>query len=165
MRSDASTVDEYLASLPEGRRVAIQAVRQVILANLDAGYEEGMSYGMIGYSVPHRIFPAGYHCDPKLGLPFAALASQKNHMALYLMGLYCGCAEGVTTLLAQWFTAAWMKSGKKLDKGRACLRFKKLEDLSLEIIGEAIRRQPASVYIEQYVSALRSSGRKAGKRA
>jgi hypothetical protein len=90
MHSGAKSVAQYLASLPADRRAAISAVRDVIRANLDADYEEGMRYGMIGYAVPHRIFPPGYHTDPSQPLFFAALASQKNH----LMGVYCGCAEG-----------------------------------------------------------------------
>ncbi|HEV7488121.1 MAG TPA: DUF1801 domain-containing protein [Thermoanaerobaculia bacterium] len=93
MQSKATTVSDYLASLPPDRRTAIEAVREVILANLDHDYEEGMQYGMIGYYVPHRVYPAGYHADPKQGLPFAGLASQKNYMSVYLMGLYCGCVE------------------------------------------------------------------------
>jgi len=154
MQSKATTVAEYLASLPDDRRRALEAVRRVILDNLDSGYEEGMSYGMIGYYVPHRVYPPGYHCDPKQGLPFAGLASQKNYMSLYLMGLYCGCVEGVSdTELVQWFRDAWAKSGRKLDMGRVCIRFRKLEDLPLDVIGEAIRRLPASVYIEQYERA------------
>lgn len=154
MQSKAKTVAEYLASLPDDRRRAIEAVRRVILDNLDSDYEEGMSYGMIGYYVPHRVYPAGYHCDPKQGLPYAGLASQKNYMSLYLMGLYCGCVEGVSdTALMQWFRDAWAKSGRKLDMGKACIRFRKLEDLPLDVVGEAIRRLPASVYIEQYERA------------
>jgi Domain of unknown function (DU1801) len=154
MQSKAKTVAEYLASLPDDRRRALEAVRRVILDNLDSGYEEGMSYGMIGYYVPHRVYPPGYHCEPKQGLPFAGLASQKNYMSLYLMGLYCGCVEGVSdTELVQWFRDAWAKSGRKLDMGKVCIRFRKLEDLPLDVIGEAIRRLPASVYIEQYERA------------
>jgi len=154
MQSKAKTVAEYLASLPDDRRRALEAVRRVILDNLDSGYEEGMSYGVIGYYVPHRVYPAGYHCDPKQGLPFAGLASQKNYMSLYLMGLYCGCVDGVSdTALMQWFRDAWAKSGRKLDMGKTCIRFRKLEDLPLDVIGEAIRRLPASVYIEQYERA------------
>jgi len=151
MQSKAKTVAEYLASLPDDRRRALEAVRRVILDNLDSGYEEGMSYGVIGYYVPHRVYPPGYHCDPKQGLPFAGLASQKNYMSLYLMGLYCGCIDGVSdTALMQWFRDAWAKSGRKLDMGKTCIRFRKLEDLPLDVIGEAIRRLPASVYIAQY---------------
>src|SRR5882724_2272601 len=106
MQSKATTVKEYLSSLPDDRRAAIERVREVILKNLDKDYEEGMSYGMIGYYVPHRIFPAGYHCDPKQGVPFVSLASQKNYMSLYLMGLYTG-----NTPLLAWFQNAWKKSG------------------------------------------------------
>src|SRR3954469_15434727 len=97
MTSAASTVDEYLAGLPDDRRAAISAVRKTILGNLPAGYEEGMQYGMIGYYVPHSLFPAGYHCNPKEPLSFASLGSQKNHMALYLMCVY-GDSE-----LREWF--------------------------------------------------------------
>lgn len=154
MQSAAATVEEYLGGLPEDRRAAIAAVRQVILDNLSAGYEEGMQYGMIGYYVPHRVFSAGYHCDPKQGLPFAGLASQKNHMSVYMMGLYCGCVEGQEENgLVRWFHEAWAKSGKKLDMGKACIRFKKLEDLPLDVIGEAIRRVPAKTYIDVYSKA------------
>ena len=109
MQSKATTVEEYLAELPEDRRAAIQAVRKVILKNLDKGYEEGMQYGMIGYYVPHKVYPAGYHCDPKQPLPFASLASQKNHMAVYLMG---------SQKHQEWFRKDWAKTGKKLDVGK-----------------------------------------------
>jgi hypothetical protein len=151
MQSKATTVAEYLSSLPEDRRRAIEAVRQVILQNLDKDYEEGMQYGMIGYYVPHRVYPAGYHCDPKQPLPFAALGSQKNYMSVYLM-----CVYGESKL-AQWFREAWAKTGKKLDMGKSCVRFKKPEDLALEVIGEAIKRVPAKAYIEHCETALRES--------
>ena len=154
MQSKATTVRAYLASLPPDRRAAIASVRDVILRNLDADYEEGMAYGMISYYVPHRVFPPGYHANPSTGLPFAALASQKNYMSLYLMGLYCGCIEGASdTALVRWFKSAWAKSGKKLNMGKACIRFKKLDDLALDVLGEAIKRVPAKVYIEHYVKA------------
>ena len=133
MKSPATTVDAYLAELPDDRRAAIEAVRKVILDNLDEGYEEGIQYGMIGYYVPHRLYPAGYHCDPKQPLPFASLGSQKNHMALYLMCIY-GEAS-----LRSWFEKEWSKAGKKLDMGKSCVRFKKLDDLALDVIGAAIR--------------------------
>lgn len=156
MQSKASTVAEYLASLPPDRRAAIGAVRDVILANLDRDYEEGMSYGMIGYSVPKSVYPAGYHADSRQGLPFAGLASQKNYMSVYLMGLYCGCVEGTEgTELVRWFRKAWAGAGKKLDMGKACIRFKKVDDLALDVLGEAIRRVPAKSYIEVYEKALR----------
>jgi Domain of unknown function (DU1801) len=151
MQSKATTVDEYLAELPEDRRTAIEAVRKVILKNLDKDYEEGMLYGMIGYYVPHRIYPKGYHCDPKQPLPFANLASQKNHMALYLMCVY-GESE-----LARWFRDAWAKTGKKLDMGKSCVRFKKVENLALDVIGEAIKRMPAKKYFEHCEAGIEAS--------
>lgn len=148
MQSKASTVKQYLAELPADRRKALEAVRRVILENLDKHYEEGMQYGMIGYYVPHRVFPPGYHCDPQQPLPFACLASQKNYMSLYLMSAYGNSAE------EQWFREQWAKAGKKLDKGKACIRFKKLDDVPLDVIGQAIRRVPARKYIEQYAKAI-----------
>jgi hypothetical protein len=154
MHSKATTVEEYLASLPEDRRAAITAVRQVILANLEGGYEEGMQYGMIGYFIPHRIYPAGYHCDPKQPVPFAGLASQKNHMSLYLMGLYIGCDGGEATPIVKWFTQAWTKGGRKLDMGRACVRFKTIDDVPLDVLGEAIARMPLQTYLDAYVKLL-----------
>jgi Domain of unknown function (DU1801) len=160
MQSKATTVAEYLLSLPEDRRQAVEAVRQVILKNLDKDYEEGIQYGMIGYYVPHRVFPAGYHCDPKQPLPFAALGSQKNYMSLYMM-----CVYGESDL-ARWFREAWAKTGKKLDMGKSCVRFKKLDDLALEVVAEAIRRMPARKYIEHCEAALKATkgaSRGAGK--
>ena len=162
MQSKATTVAEYLKSLPDDRCAAINAVRKVILANLDKQYEEGMQYGMIGYYVPHKIFPAGYHCDPKQPLPFAALASQKNHLSLYLMGVYCGCAEGPgsgETADARWFREAWAKTGKQLDMGKACVRFKRIEDVALDVVGAAIKRIPAKTYVERYQNTLAETGR------
>ena len=156
MQSKATTVAEYLKGLPEDRRKAVEAVRKVIRANLDKDYEEGVQYGVIGYYVPHKVYPAGYHTDPRQPLPFAALASQKNYLSLYMMAVYCGCGEGPgaeITPHARWFREAWAKTGKKLDMGKACIRFKKVEDLALDVIGEAIRRVPAKVYIERYQQA------------
>lgn len=157
MQSKAKTVEQYLAQLPADRRAAIEAVRQVILKNLDTDYEEGMQYGMIGYFVPHHVYPAGYHCDSRQPLPFAGLASQKNHMSLYLM-----CEYGSTEQL-QWFQQAWAKTGKKLDMGKACVRFKKLDDLALDVIGEAIKRVPAKKYIEYCEAALQSMNSRVSK--
>jgi hypothetical protein len=155
MQSKARTVDAYLRSLPEDRRAAVSAVREVILKNLDASYEEGIQYGLIGYYVPHSVYPKGYHCDSKQPLPFAALGSQKNYMSLYLMSVYCGCMDkSAGGEHGQWFRKAWAQTGKKLDMGKACIRFKKVEDLPLDLIGEAIRRVPASLYIEFCETAL-----------
>ena len=149
MQSKATSVADYLAGLPPDRRTAIEALRKVILANLDAGYEEGMQYGMIGYFVPHKVYPAGYHCDPRQPLPFAALASQKNHIGIYMMCLTSGAQEG-------WFSEAWKKAGHKLDMGKCCVRVRRLEDVPLEVLGEAIRRVPAKAYIEHY-EAMRNA--------
>jgi hypothetical protein len=158
MKSEMTTVERYLSTLPEDRREALDAVRQVFKSNLDKDYEEGMQYGMIGYYVPHRVHPAGYHCDPKQPLPFAALGSQKNHMAIYLM-----CAYGDSEV-ATWFKAAWAKTGKKLDMGKSCVRFKKLDDLALDVIAELIRRVPAKKYIEVCVAASKITKKSEPKR-
>jgi hypothetical protein len=160
MQSKAATVEQYLAELPEDRREALEAIRKVILKNLPKGYEEGMQYGMIGYYVPHSIYPAGYHCDPKQPLPFASLASQKNHMSFYGMCIY-GDDEH-----QKWFRAAWAKTGKKLDMGKSCVRFKKIEDVALPVIGQAIKRISVKKFIEVYETAIKGSARKsAGKAA
>lgn len=157
MQSTATTVDEYLASLPPDRRAALTAVREVILQNLDAGYEESMQYGMIGYGVSRRVHPAGYHCDPSKLVPFAALASQKGYMSLYLMSVYTGSEE------ERWFREAWARSGKKLDMGKCCIRFKKVEDLALDVIADAVRRVTAHEYVTQYQRVL-SEARAGGSR-
>ncbi|PKN43740.1 MAG: hypothetical protein CVU59_13465 [Deltaproteobacteria bacterium HGW-Deltaproteobacteria-17] len=151
MQSKAPTVEAYLASLPEDRRTVIAAIRRVILDNLDTGYEEGMQYGMIGYFVPHRVYPPGYHCDPSQPLPFAGLASQKNYLSIYLMGVY---GEGEH---AAWFREAWAKTGRKLDMGKCCVRFRKIGDVALEVIGEAIRRMPAKKWIEIYEKSRKNA--------
>lgn len=156
MQSSAATVAEYLAELPADRRAALNTVREVILTNLDGGYEEGMQYGMIGYYVPHRTYPAGYHCDPKQPLGFVCLASQKNDMSLYLSCVSDSDGD-CSGQRENWFTAAWARTGKKLDMGKSCIRFRKVEDLALEVIGEAIRRFPVDTYIEFYESAMKAN--------
>ncbi|MDX2146259.1 MAG: DUF1801 domain-containing protein [Planctomycetota bacterium] len=148
MQSKATSVREYLGSLPDERRAAIGAVRQRILDNLDPGFAEGMSYGMIGYFVPHEVYPPGYHCDPKQPLPFAALASQKTHMSLYLLALYDNSPE------LAWFEKEWAKSGKALDMGKSCVRFKKLDDLALDVIASLFKRVTAKKYIASYEANL-----------
>lgn len=156
MQSSATTVAQYLSELAPDRRAMVSAVRDVVLANLDAGYSETMQYGMIGYAVPHSVFPAGYHCDPKQPLPFAAIASQKQYVSLYLMGLYVGCSNTAETDEASWFRAAWAAAGKKkLDMGKVCVRFKKLDEIALDVIGEAIRRLPAHEFIARYQQAMK----------
>ena len=153
MKSKATTVKAYLASLPADRRQGIEAVRKVIRANLDKHYEESMLWGMIGYAVPHRVWPHGYHCDPSKPLMMAALSSQKNNLTVYLMSVYSDKAERA------WFQKAWAKTGKKLNMGGCCVRFTKVEDAALDVIGEAIRRTPAKAYIERYVQTLAGTGR------
>ena len=153
MKSKATTVKEYLASLPEDRRKGIEVVRKVILKNLDKQYEESMLWGMIGYAVPHRVWPTGYHCDPSKPLMMAALSSQKNNLTVYLMSVYSDKAERA------WFQKAWAKTGKKLNMGGCCIRFTKVDDAALDVIGEAIRRTPAKAYVENYVKTLASTGR------
>jgi hypothetical protein len=144
-------VDAYIAALPEDRREAIETVRREINRRLPEGYEEGIQYGMIGWYVPHRLFPAGYHCDPKQPLPFASLASQKGYMSLYLMCIY-GSDEH-----RAWFEAAWAKTGKKLDMGKSCVRFKTLDDLALDVIGQAVARVPVDTYVQRYEATLRKA--------
>lgn len=158
MQSKATTVEAYLKELPEDRRAAIEAVRAVIRKNLPKGYAEGMQYGMIGYFVPHDVYPPGYHCDPKQPVPFAGLASQKNSMSLYLM-----CIYGVPEHEA-WFRDAWLKTGKKLDMGKSCVRFKKLEDVPLDVVGQAIKRVPVKKFLEHYESVIGAGGKRAAKK-
>ncbi len=148
MQSKASTVAEYLKSLPPDRRAAIEAVRKVILENLDSDYVELMSYGMIGYAVPHSVYPGGYHCDPTQPLPFAGLASQKGHMSLYLM-----CVYGDEAAHAK-FRKAWEATGKKLNMGKACIRFKRIEDVALDVVGSTIKSMPAKAYIRRCEAAI-----------
>jgi hypothetical protein len=151
MQSKATTVAAYMASLPADRREAIDAVRNVFKTNLDPKIQEGMSYGMIGYSIPHSYYPAGYHCNPSMPLPYAGLASQKGYMSVYLMPCYLGSD------LLKWFETAWAKTGKKLNMGKCCIRFKKVEDLALDVIGETLRRLSADAYIKTYESLLKGS--------
>lgn len=153
MQSSAATVAEYLKELPPDRRAAINAVRAVIRENLSEGYEEGMQYGMIGYYIPHRIYPAGYHCDPKQPLPFVCLASQKNYLSLYM-----SCVDDSEGKPPGWFADAWAKAGKKLNMGKSCIRFKKADDLPLDVIAEVIRCFPVKTYIAYYESAIKTPG-------
>jgi len=154
--SKAKTIPEYLASLPADRRAEIEKVRDVVNRHLPAGYEEGMQYGGIGYYVPHSKYPHGYHCDPKQPLPFAGLGSQKNHISLGIMSTYMDGAEG------KRFREEWLKTGKKLDMGKSCIRFKKADDLALDVIGEAIARVGVDEYVAHY---LRIKGARDSRRA
>lgn len=147
MQSSARTVAAYLKSLPPERREAISRVREEILKRLPEGYREVMQYGMIGYVVPLSLYPHGYLGKKDTPLPYAALASQKNHMALYLMNVY-GDKE-----TESWFRTEYKKSGKKLDMGKSCVRFKRLEDLPLPLIGKVIARTSVREYIKRYEAA------------
>ena len=149
MQSKAKTVQQYLDELPDDRQEAISAVRDVMLKNLPKGFEEGMQYGMIGYYVPHSVYPAGYHCNPKEPLPYASLASQKNYMSIYLMCIY-GDEQH-----KDWFVDAWKKTGKKLDMGKSCVRFKKLDDVPLKVVGQAIKKVTVKKYIQFYETATK----------
>ena len=131
MQSKATTPEHYLAELPEDRKEAMLKLRNVIKDNLPKGFEEQMSYGMLGYVVPHSIYPNGYHCNPKLPLPFINLASQKNFIALYHMGIYAN------KNLLDWFVAEFPKHTKtKIEMGKSCIRFKKIDDIPFDFIGE-----------------------------
>jgi hypothetical protein len=144
MPTSAVTVAEYLAALPPERCATLKAVRKVIRDNLDDAGEEGMQYGMIGYFIPHRIYPAGYHCDPKQPLPYASLGSRKDYMTLTLGSVY-GDSEH-----AAWFRDAWVQTGKKLNMGAACIQFKTLDDLPLDVIAECLRRVPPRRFLANY---------------
>lgn len=157
MQSKAKTVSQYLRELPAERRAIIEAVRKVILDHLPEGYEECMSYGMIGYVVPHRLYPAGYHCDPKLPLPYVNLASQKDYVSLYLMTVY---GHPPTE---KWFREAWEATGKKLNMGKCCVRFKKLEDVPLEVVGQAIARISVDAYIARVEASLQERAASKGE--
>ena len=150
MQSDATSVEAYLDELPEDRRAAISAVRSTVLAHLPDGYEEVMQYGMIGYVVPLSRYPDGYLGKKDVPLPYISLASQKNYMSIYLMTIY-GNAEHET-----WFKAAYSASGKKLDMGKSCVRFKKLDDLPLDVIARAVALTP----VDEVVAAYEASRKK-----
>lgn len=144
MQSRASTVEEYLAELPEDRREIISYLRNVVLEHLPTGYEETMNWGMISYEIPLSRYPETYNKQP---LGYVALASQKNHCAIYMMGLYTEPdGEGR-------FREAWAASGKKLDMGKSCIRFKKLDDLDLDLIGQTIASMTPEDYIDYYEKA------------
>lgn len=150
MQSKAATAEEYLASLPEDRKAAMAELRKEILKNLPKGFQETMSYGMIGYVVPHSLYPAGYHCDPKLPLPFLSIASQKNFIAVYHMGIYAD------EKLLKWFTEEYAKESKaKLDMGKSCIRFKKPEQIPVKLIGELAKKMTPQDWINTYEKAFR----------
>jgi hypothetical protein len=148
MQSAAATPQEYLASVPDDRKVAMQKLRDVIANNLPEGFSEVMIYGMLGWVVPHSTYPAGYHCDPKLPLSFLSIASQKNFIALYHMGMYADRE------LHDWFVAEYPKHVKtKLDMGKSCIRFKNPSVIPFELIGQLATKISVERCIEIYQTA------------
>ncbi|MCX6199160.1 MAG: DUF1801 domain-containing protein [Bacteroidetes bacterium] len=155
MQSKAQTPDEYIATLPADRQDAMNQLRKVIKKNLPKGFTEQMSYGMVGYVVPHSTYPNGYHCDPKLPLPFLNIASQKNFIAVYHMGVYSD------PKLLDWFVKEYPKHSKsKLDMGKSCIRFKKPAEIPFKLIGELVSKMTPQDWIETYESILAKSKKK-----
>lgn len=145
MAEKFNSVEEYLNSLPADKQKTIQELRKVFRKNLPKGFSECISYGMIGYVVPKKIYPKGYHCDPSLPLPFISLAAQKNSYSVYHMGIYADSG------LLKWFTDAYVKkTGKKPDMGKSCIRFKKAEDIPLDLMGELASRMTPEKWIAVY---------------
>lgn len=145
MAMKAASISEYLESIPSERKQAMTMLRKAIQQNLPKGFTEAMSYGMIGYVVPHSLYPDGYHCDPKLPLPFLAIASQKNFIAIYHMGMYADPE------LLKWFTEEFAKRAKaKLDMGKSCVRFKNPEQIPFDLIGELAGKVTPKAWLETY---------------
>ncbi len=150
MQYHVNTPDEYMEAIPEERREAMQKLRDTINKNLPAGFQEGVSYGMMGWAVPHSMYPAGYHCDPKQPLPFLGIASQKNFIAFYHMGVYANKE------LLDWFVGEYPKHVKtKLDMGKSCIRFKKPENIPYELISELVSKVTPEQWIETYEKAFK----------
>lgn len=151
MQSAAKTPDQYFQELPEERKEAMLKLRQIIKKNLPEGFEEMMGYGMLGYAVPHSIYPKGYHCDPKQPLPFFGMASQKNSINIYHMGIYAD------SNLYDWFVSEYPKHSKaKLDMGKSCIRFKKPEHIPFELIGELLTKISVLEWITIYEEKFRT---------
>jgi len=150
MQSSAATPQEYIDSLPEDRKAAIEKLREVISTNLPSGFKECISYGMLGWVIPHSIYAPGYHCDPKLPLPFLSIASQKNFIAVYHMGVYADAA------LYDWFVDEFPNHSKfKLDMGKSCIRFKKPEAIPYELIGQLVSKMTPQNWIDLYEKMLK----------
>ncbi len=151
MHSEAETIEEYIDSLPDDRQKAIRELRENILKNLPEGFEETMNYGMIGYVVPHSKYPNGYHCDPKLPLPFMNIVSQKNFIAVYHMGIY------TDKKLMDWFVTELTKEIKsKPDMGKSCIRFKNPNQIPFKLIGELASKISAERWISLYESSFKN---------
>lgn len=155
MQSKAATVAQYIDELPEERKKAMTLLRREINKNMPKGFKEGMGYGMMGWSIPHSVYPPGYHCNPKDPLPFMGLASQKNFIAVYHMGVYAD------PKLLKWFLEAHAKaSPKKLDMGKSCIRYKKAEDIPYKLIGELASKITAQQWIDMYEANYKSQLKK-----
>ncbi len=151
MQSNAKTVEAYLQEVPEARRSYFIKLRETLLANIPRGFVEQMNYGMIGYVVPHTLYPNGYHCKPSDPLPFANIASQKNFIALYHMGIYA------SPEILNWFVEEYPKHCKyKLDMGKSCIRFKRPEHIPYTLIGELMQKMTVDNWIDVYEQALKS---------
>lgn len=147
MQFNADYPEEYIKQLPEERQVIIKKLRKIIVENIPKGFSETISYGMIGYVVPHEIYPKGYDCDPKLPLPFMSIASQKNFVALYHMGIYAD------KKLYEWFVEEYPKHSKyKLDMGKSCIRFKRMNDIPYNLIEELVKKMTVKEWIDLYES-------------
>lgn len=150
MQSKATTPEQYLAELPEDRKEAMSKLREITLKSLPKGFEEQISYGMLGYVVPHSIYPNGYHCTPELPLPFFAIASQKNSVNIYHMMVYSD------KNLHDWFASEYPKYSKsKLDMGKSCIRFKKVSDIPYDLIGELLSKVTVEQWISEYENNLK----------
>jgi len=150
MQSKATSSEQYISELPEDRKAPITRLRQEILKHLSKEMEEVMNYGMLGYIVPHSVYPHGYHCDPKTPLPFMNLASQKNFIAVYHMGVYA------KKELLDWFVAEYPKYCKrKLDMGKSCIRFKKMDDIPYKLIGELAAKMDTKEWIDIYETNIK----------
>lgn len=150
MQYDATSPEDYISQVPDDRQEPLKKLRKVINDNLPKGFEEGMIYKMIGYYVPHSVYADGYHCDPKIPLPFMSFASQKNSVNLYHSGVYA------KKELHDWFVNEYPKHCKrKLDMGKSCIRFKKMEEIPFELIGELVRKMTCEEYIDIYESAIK----------
>ena len=151
MQSKATTPEQYIAELPEDRKEIITKLRKLILDNLPKGFQEVMGYGMLGYVVPHSIYPSGYHCDPKKPLPFISLASQKTHIGFYHMGIYSN------EDLLNWFTSEYAKTNikVKLNMGKSCIRFKKEAHIPYELLGKLVSKVTTEDWIATYESVFK----------
>ena len=150
MTSEVKTPEEYIRQLPEVRQRVMSKLRKTILDNLPKGFEETMSYGMLGFVVPHSIYPDGYHCKPETPLPFINLASQKNFVAVYHMGIYAN------TELMNWFVSEYPKySKRKLDMGKSCIRFKKIDEIPYQLIGDLATKMSVNQWIDIYEAAIK----------